>query len=91
MTAQNTTILEEADIPLCDACVNDAKLFTEAVMSAWQESGHADEIFCFVVIIMADLIRFEEARNPEKLDAEYRRYIGRKLQLIGATIAGDVN
>lgn len=91
MSAQQPTILDDSDIPLCDDCVEKATSFMRAMMDAWQDMNYSDEIFCFFVLMLADLIRFEEVLNPQKLDAEYTRYIGRKLQSIGAAIAGDVN
>lgn len=89
MTAEHH-ILEETDIPLCADCIEDARRFCVAVMNTWQGMCASDETFCFVVVMLADLIRFEEARQPEKMDAEYKRYIGRKLQTLGVAIAGDV-
>lgn len=90
MTAAPHRIIDEPDLPICQTCLGNAQAFMNAMMEAWADMDQSDETFCFLVLMLADLIRFEEARATDKMDEEYRRYIGRKLQSIGAAIAGDV-
>ncbi len=87
---QHPFLKDSTEVQICDECRNDAHRFIEGVHDAWTREEFCDTAFLYVVVWLAGEALTAVQNQPGEFEPDKRRYYGRKLQSIGAAIAGDV-